>query len=128
MRATPSCPGDTSKPHRFPENAALGLAAVVPRAVTAKFAEDDSVAQPAAATVVHGVADLVRAPPHGKTLATEPDHLRHKRKALVMSLRIERRENLAWTPHLHEVPAVQIELAHGLLFKKNIPWDGLLCP
>ncbi len=75
-------------------------------AVTAKVAEDDTVAQPPATAVVHGVADLVRTPPNDEAAATKRDHLRHKGKALVPSLGIERSENLVWTSYLDEVSAV----------------------
>ena len=96
--------GDASEPRRLPEDAACGLAAVVRRAVTAKLAEDHSVAQPAAAAVVHGVADLVRSPPHSEAPATERDHFRHEGKALVPSLRIESGKNLEWNSSLLRNP------------------------
>src|SRR5262245_13556606 len=94
------------EPRRLPENAALGLAAVMPGAVAAKVVENDTVAQPSATTVVHSITDLVRTPPDHEASATKPDHLGHKGKSLVASLCIERGENLGWTSYLNEVPSV----------------------
>jgi hypothetical protein len=75
-------------------------------AVTAKVAEDDTVLQPPATAVVHGVADFVRTPPNDEAAATKRDHLGHKGEAVAPSLRIKRGENLVWTFYLDEVSTV----------------------
>src|SRR5262245_12518398 len=94
------------KPCRFPEDAALGLAAIMPGAIAANVAENDTVAQPPATAVVHGVADLVRAPPNGEAATTKRDHLGHEGKTLVPSLGIERGQNLGRTSYLDKVSSV----------------------
>ena len=83
-----------AEPGLLPEDAALRLAAAVPLAVAAFLLEEHRVREAARPAVVDGVADPLRPPLHGEALAAEGDHLRHERKPVQRSRRVERREDL----------------------------------
>ena len=94
---------DPRQPRLPPEEKTAGLAAAVRRPVAAQVLEMDGGLHPPILLPVDRVASLVRARLYSIPSTAVGEHLRHKRQAVKLPVRIERLENLFLASNLDDI-------------------------
>jgi hypothetical protein len=118
--------GCPAQPRFLPDDPALSLASVVAGTTAAGISnQEHRVAQSAAATPIHRIADFLSAAIDLEALAAQSGHLRHKGKALQRARLIERAEDFCGGPDLNLVPALQCFAGHRLDRLSKRPPSGM---